>query len=911
MGWEQSTFTRGGLALISQCLNEGKALEIVAAPYGSGVTPASQLADLTDLSGVRGNMILADIGDTADNSKLLAMEITSQGVTEAFQLRQIGVYARAGSAGTPKLLFVMQDETGLTIPTQGEQPNFVLTVRALLGASLPADTVIRQELQITVRDGAVTLAKLGTDVKGKFEALEEADALLETRIDEIIAPSGEAPSAAEVTDARIGYDATVFPTLGEAVRGQVEGLKEAAGKEIPLAMAYRYALDNRCVRPTTGAKASADGLCVTNFIPLNKAQTIRYRRLVVTAASPAHGMAFFSAANTSAFVSGIASQGGASEAGSAWYEVPVPEGATHAQFTWWGEAQRAVQGDFGLYDAQQYSSSAQEVKNRELEETLDGISTMLEPVGFACRYADEGKAVNAKYGSKYAAEPFCITNFVPLGGVSKIAYSRMKVTAASPAHGMAFFSSPNSDDYISGIASRGGMGSSGSEICVADVPEGAAYAQFTWWGEAQRATLGEFALYDGEQYEAALATRVSELEARISNGGSETALVADVPQSEGVQNAILTARQFTDIRWTPVADMPGIYRDPATQAISYRTHKKGVRQRGIPYCSGNTYEQRVNDSISFDAFATAVKSADSLLYTENDYYDGAKKACYYGVACSKLVQACWGAPQFVDSQKIETLPGLEKIALPGEFTVDDLQLGDGILNPQVHCTIVTGINRNTKGEVVSVEISEAVMPTCRRLTWTKGEFYEHFASYGLYRYPQIVSAKYRKARYIDLGDGITAPEDIPIAIKRGSYINISGSASRKAVVDNTRWTTLHDVVDGVDVTRAITAAEITLPNNRPGYHEIYPTDAEGRRGNSSYYFVYTSTVSASVSGGSVTVEYSANAPAVLIYFSSSQYTRITSDTGAVTAAIPDGATSCKILFRSEYGTFFSRAMDLA
>lgn len=45
--------------------------------------------------------------------------------------------------------------------------------------------------------------------------------LINTRIDEIIAPSGEAPSAAEVTDARIGADGVTYPTLGDAIRSQV------------------------------------------------------------------------------------------------------------------------------------------------------------------------------------------------------------------------------------------------------------------------------------------------------------------------------------------------------------------------------------------------------------------------------------------------------------------------------------------------------------------------------------------------------------------------------------------------------------------------------------------------------------------------------------------------------------------
>ena len=44
---------------------------------------------------------------------------------------------------------------------------------------------------------------------------------LQTQINQIIAPSGEAPSAAEVQNARIGADGTVYDTLGNAIRSQV------------------------------------------------------------------------------------------------------------------------------------------------------------------------------------------------------------------------------------------------------------------------------------------------------------------------------------------------------------------------------------------------------------------------------------------------------------------------------------------------------------------------------------------------------------------------------------------------------------------------------------------------------------------------------------------------------------------
>ena len=50
---------------------------------------------------------------------------------------------------------------------------------------------------------------------------------MQSQINQIIAPSGEAPSAAEVQNARIGADGVTYDTLGGAIRGQVTDLKSA------------------------------------------------------------------------------------------------------------------------------------------------------------------------------------------------------------------------------------------------------------------------------------------------------------------------------------------------------------------------------------------------------------------------------------------------------------------------------------------------------------------------------------------------------------------------------------------------------------------------------------------------------------------------------------------------------------
>lgn len=56
---------------------------------------------------------------------------------------------------------------------------------------------------------------------------QSADALLQSQIDQFVAPTGTAPNPAEIENARIGADNVTYTTLGEAIRTQVTDVKSA------------------------------------------------------------------------------------------------------------------------------------------------------------------------------------------------------------------------------------------------------------------------------------------------------------------------------------------------------------------------------------------------------------------------------------------------------------------------------------------------------------------------------------------------------------------------------------------------------------------------------------------------------------------------------------------------------------
>lgn len=110
-----------------------------------------------------------------------------------------------------------------TIPAQVTQ-DYTTKINAEIAARQAADSSLNEALanEISARQSAVS---------SEASTRAAADANLQSQIDEIIAPSGEAPSAAEVQNARIGADGKTYDTLGNAIRGQITEIGKAFKNE--------------------------------------------------------------------------------------------------------------------------------------------------------------------------------------------------------------------------------------------------------------------------------------------------------------------------------------------------------------------------------------------------------------------------------------------------------------------------------------------------------------------------------------------------------------------------------------------------------------------------------------------------------------------------------------------------------
>lgn len=89
--------------------------------------------------------------------------------------------------------------------------------------SLIADIRTQLNAETAARQAADN--QLQSNINAEASTRATQDASLQSQINQLIAPSGEAPSAAEVENARVGADGTVYPTLGDAIRTQDTQLK--------------------------------------------------------------------------------------------------------------------------------------------------------------------------------------------------------------------------------------------------------------------------------------------------------------------------------------------------------------------------------------------------------------------------------------------------------------------------------------------------------------------------------------------------------------------------------------------------------------------------------------------------------------------------------------------------------------
>lgn len=188
----------------------------VFGPYTVAVTSGSNLVTfdlvtaMTSVAGAAiGELVITDSGENQVGSANfgLLVETTPYSSTVTYE-DDLSIYQRI-------LAYVQSIPAELSgqIATEAE-------TRAA------ADTALQNgiDTEASARSSADT--SLQSQINAEAATRASADSNLQAQINQIVAPSGSAPSAAEVQNARIGYDETTYTTLGDAIRTQVSNIHD-------------------------------------------------------------------------------------------------------------------------------------------------------------------------------------------------------------------------------------------------------------------------------------------------------------------------------------------------------------------------------------------------------------------------------------------------------------------------------------------------------------------------------------------------------------------------------------------------------------------------------------------------------------------------------------------------------------
>lgn len=162
-------------------------------------------------------------------------------------------------------------------------------------------------------------------INNEVIARTAADALLDTRIDEIIAPTGDAPSAEEVTDARVGAFGTVYLSLGDAIRGQFSNLQNALNATDLIRIDDSNFTTTGYVITATGELSANASYNVTDFIACSGGSKIFFEQ--TSAQTTGISYAFYESNDRTKFISGarIANQQNV--------VINIPYGAIYVSFS--------------------------------------------------------------------------------------------------------------------------------------------------------------------------------------------------------------------------------------------------------------------------------------------------------------------------------------------------------------------------------------------------------------------------------------------------------------------------------------------------------------------------------------------------------------------------------------------------
>lgn len=258
--WDQAVVTNAGKALLQQWAGGGT-LTIDGAKAGAGAVSQLNLINQTAVTQEKQTLSIISAKQVEGGTQF-HVQITAPDA--GYTAKQIGIYGRL-DGGDSTLIALYQDESGITVPSKAEMPDFVYAFYATIQVSNTSTLSVTLDASALVTQATLTaaVAKAGDMKKSVYDA--DGDGVvdnaqkLDGKTAAQFAAAQHSHAIANVNGLQAALDGKINTTYTLGITGNAIVLTPSSGDAqqitIPIATASALGL----VKIGTGLAIAADG----------------------------------------------------------------------------------------------------------------------------------------------------------------------------------------------------------------------------------------------------------------------------------------------------------------------------------------------------------------------------------------------------------------------------------------------------------------------------------------------------------------------------------------------------------------------------------------------------------------------------------------------------------------------------
>ncbi len=258
--WDQAVVTNAGKALLQQWAGGGT-LTIDGAKAGAGAVSQLNLINQTAVTQEKQTLSIISAKQVEGGTQF-HVQITAPDA--GYTAKQIGIYGHLGS-GDSTLIALYQDESGITVPSKAEMPDFVYAFHATIQGSNTGTLSVTLDTSALVTQATLNaaVAKAGDMKKSVYDA--DGDGVvdnakkLDGKTAAQFAAAQHSHAIANVNGLQDALDGKINTTYTLSITGNAIVLTPSSGDAqqitIPIATASALGL----VKIGTGLAIAADG----------------------------------------------------------------------------------------------------------------------------------------------------------------------------------------------------------------------------------------------------------------------------------------------------------------------------------------------------------------------------------------------------------------------------------------------------------------------------------------------------------------------------------------------------------------------------------------------------------------------------------------------------------------------------